>query len=117
MSSSVEWDETEASLRAIQALFPRRHPGRISLLPVVAGLCLVLLATLSIAQVTHLHSNPVDADHCQLCIVMHTAAPVTAVATGIFVVEVGAPAPRAEPIAIPRQRQLRLFIRPPPVSC
>jgi hypothetical protein len=48
---------------------------------------------------------------------MHTAAPVTAVATAIVLVELGASAPQAEPIAIPRQRQLRLFIRPPPVSC
>jgi uncharacterized membrane protein YqhA len=104
-------------LTGLQALFRRQHRGRLSLLPVVAGLCLVLLATLSIAQVTHLHSNPVDADHCQLCIVMHTAAPVTAVATAIVLVELGASAPQAEPIAIPRQRQLRLFIRPPPVSC
>lgn len=89
----------------------------MSFLPVVAGLCLVLLATLSIAQVTHVHSSAVDADHCQLCIVMHTAVPVTAVAAAIVLVEMGASAPQAEPILIPRQRQLRLFIRPPPVSC
>lgn len=89
----------------------------MSFLPVVAGLCLVLLATLSIAQVTHLHASAADADHCQLCIVMHTAVPVTAVAAAIVLVEMGASAPQAEPILIPRQRQLRLFIRPPPVSC
>lgn len=89
----------------------------MNLLPVVAGLCLVLLATLSIAQVTHVHSSAVDADHCQLCIVMHTAVPVAPVATAVVLIELGASAPQAEPIAIPRQRQLRLFIRPPPVSC
>jgi hypothetical protein len=32
-------------------------------------------------------------------------------------VQFGAPAPQADPIVVARQRQLRLFIRPPPVSC
>jgi hypothetical protein len=104
-------------LRGLQALFRRQHHGRMSFMPVVAGLCLVLLATLAIAQATHLHSNAVDADHCQLCIVMHTAVPVASVAAAIVLVELGASAPQAEPITIPRQRQSRLFIRPPPVSC
>jgi hypothetical protein len=76
-----------------------------------------LLATLAVAQVAHLHSSSADADHCQLCIVMHTAVPVAAVATAVVLVHVGASAPQAEPIVVVRQRQSRLFIRPPPVSC
>jgi hypothetical protein len=86
-------------------------------LAVVAGLCLVLLAGLAFAQVTHLHSSAVDADHCQLCIVMHTVAPVAVMAIVVVLVQLGASAPPAEPILIARQRQIRLFIRPPPVSC
>ena len=86
-------------------------------LPVVAGLCLVLLATLAFAQAAHLHASAADADHCQLCIVMHTVAPVAAVTAAIVLVNVGASAPMAEPTVIARQRQVRLFIRPPPVSC
>jgi hypothetical protein len=84
---------------------------------VVAIVCLVLLALLSVAQVAHLHSSDTDADHCQLCIVMHTLAPVAAAAAAIVMVQLGASAPQAEPIVIVLQRQLRLFIRPPPVSC
>jgi type IV secretory pathway VirB2 component (pilin) len=87
------------------------------LLPVVAGLCLVLLAMLAVAQVAHLHPNQSDADRCQLCIVMHTVTPVAATAAVIVIVQLGASAPQFEPIAIARQRQSRLFIRPPPASC
>ena len=86
-------------------------------MPVVAGLCLVLLVLLAVAQVAHLHTSSADADHCQLCIVMHTVVPVAPVATAVVLVHVGASVPQAEPIVIARQRQSRLFIRPPPVSC
>jgi len=76
-----------------------------------------LLATLAFAQVAHLHSNPTDADHCQLCIAMHTAVPVAAAAVVVVLVPLGASAPQADPIVVVRQPQSRLFIRPPPVSC
>jgi len=83
-------------------------------MPAVAVLCLVLLAMLAVAQVTHLHADQTDADHCQLCIVMHTVVPVAAAAAVIVIVQLGASAPQVEPILIARQRQIRLFIRPPP---
>jgi hypothetical protein len=86
-------------------------------LPVVAAMCLILLALLAVAQVAHLHSSATDADHCQLCIVMHTAVPMAVAAAAVVLVQLGASAPSAEPILIARQRQCRLFIRPPPVSC
>lgn len=86
-------------------------------MPVVAGLCLVLLALLAVAQVAHLHTSSTDADHCQLCIVMHTVVPVAVAAAAIVLVHLGASTPQAEPISIARQRQIRLFIRPPPISC
>lgn len=87
-----------------------------SFLPVVATVCLVLLALLAVAQVAHLHSNPTDADHCQLCIVMHTVAPVATAVVAIFLVRLGASSPEAEPILVARRPQFRLFSRPPPVS-
>jgi len=90
--------------------------GRIGFLPVVATLCLVLLAILAVAQVAHLHPNQADADHCQLCIVMHTAVPAAIAAAVIVIVQLGASAPQAEPIFVARQPQFRLFSRPPPVS-
>jgi len=83
----------------------------------VTALCLVMLALLAFAQVTHLHPYKSDADHCQLCIVMHTVVPVAASAAVIVIVQLGVSTPHADPIVIARQRQIRLFIRPPPVSC
>jgi hypothetical protein len=104
-------------LTGFKAYSRGKYRARRSFLPVVAIVCLVLLALLSVAQVAHLHSSDTDADHCQLCIVMHTLAPVAAAAAAIVMVQLGASAPQADPIVIPRQRQLRLFIRPPPTSC
>lgn len=94
-----------------------KRGSRTGFLPAVAVLCLVLLATLAVAQVTHLHSNETDADHCQLCIAMHTAAPVAAAAAVILIVQLGASTPQADPVFIARRPQIRLFIRPPPTSC
>ncbi len=88
-----------------------------SLLAAVAVLCLILLATLAVAQVAHLHPSQSDADHCQLCIAMHTVAPVATAAAIIFIEQLGASPLQAEPIVVARPRQIRLFIRPTPVSC
>ncbi len=87
------------------------------IVPAVAMVCLVLLTMLAVAQVTHFHPNDTDADHCQLCIVMHTVIPVAAAAAIIIIVQLGASASPADPIVIARRRQIRLFIRPPPASC
>jgi|SRR5208283_280739 len=90
--------------------------SRRGLFPAVAGLCLVLLALLAVAQVAHLHPSTADSDHCQLCNVMHSVAPAAITAAVIALVQLGTSAPHYEPILIARQRQIRLFIRPPPVS-
>lgn len=91
--------------------------GKRRFLPAVAVVCLVLLALLAVAQVAHQHSNATDADHCQLCMVMHTVAPVAVAAVVILMVQLGLSSPQAEPIVVVRQRQSRLYIRPPPGSC
>jgi uncharacterized membrane protein YqhA len=104
-------------LTAVKAFLRGNRRGRQTFLPVVAGVCLILLALLAVAQVAHLHSNATDADHCQLCIVMHTAVPVAVAATAIVLVQLGTSAPSAEPILTVRQRYSRIFIRPPPISC
>ncbi|MGB0066266.1 MAG: hypothetical protein WBP85_17640 [Terracidiphilus sp.] len=93
--------------------FGKRGAG---FLPVVATVCLILLALLAIAQVAHVHPDQADADHCQLCIVMHTVAPTATATVAILLVRLGVSAPAAEPILVARKPQLRLFIRPPPVS-
>jgi len=43
-------------------------------------LCLLLLALFMLVQVAHVHPSGMDADHCPVCVVMHSAAPVAMVA-------------------------------------
>jgi hypothetical protein len=83
----------------------------------VAAVCLVLLGLLAFAQATHFHSDQTDADHCQLCIAVHSAAQAAPAAAAIVLVAFGASAPQAEPVIIARRWFLFLFIRPPPLSC
>ncbi|MGB8031166.1 MAG: hypothetical protein WCF30_16065 [Terracidiphilus sp.] len=104
-------------MTGLKTIFRGKRGVWPGILPAVAIVCLVLLAMLAVAQVTHLHSNDTDADHCQLCIVMHTVVPVAAAAAVVVIVQLGASTPQAEPIVVARQRQIRLFIRPPPISC
>ena len=104
-------------MTGLKTAFRGKRGAWPGLFPAVAILCLVLLAMLAVAQATHLHSNDTDADHCQLCIVMHTVVPALATAAVIVIVQLGASAPLAEPVVVARQRQIRLFIRPPPASC
>lgn len=96
---------------------PRRSPARPMTLPVTAVVCLVLMALLAVAQVAHLHANPTDADHCPLCVVMHSAAPSTLSTAVIVLVQVEFAAPVFQPRALIRYWQPKLFTRPPPTSC
>lgn len=90
---------------------------RRGLMIATAGFCLALLAMLAVAQVAHLHAHQSDADHCQLCIVMHTAVPTVAAVAIIVIVQLESLALVPEPIVVTCKRQTRLFIRPPPVFC
>jgi hypothetical protein len=83
-------------------------------LPLVTAVCLLLLALLTVAQVAHSHVLESDADHCPLCIVMHSAAPVAVATQAIILVQVGASEPVFEPRTIVRYWQPKLFTRPPP---
>lgn len=104
-------------MKGLKAYFHGKRSVWHGILPAIAVVCLVLLALLAVAQVTHQHANPTNADHCQLCIVMHTLVPTVAVAAAIVLVRLGTFAPQAEPVTMVRQRQSHPFIRPPPASC
>jgi len=82
-----------------------------------ALLCLALLALLAVAQVAHTHSLESDADHCPLCIVLNSAAPVAVMAAVVILVQVGTPVPVVEPRTVTRHRHPKLFTRPPPIAC
>ena len=79
--------------------------------------CLALLVLLAVIQVAHVHSVDTDADHCPLCIVLHTAAPVSIAVAVIVLVQMETLSPVVEirPIRIAWHQQL--FIRPPPSPC
>jgi acyl CoA:acetate/3-ketoacid CoA transferase alpha subunit len=79
-------------------------------------LCLALLALLSVAQVTHTHADANDADHCQLCIILHSAAPAVAAAAPVALVQVECMVPVAKVRPLARLWHAQLFIRPPPAG-
>jgi hypothetical protein len=92
----------------------RREPHAFG---AVALLCLALLAMLAVVQVAHVHAVDGDSDHCQLCIAMHSAAPVAVMAAVVVLVRSEPPAPVVEARAAIRYWRPKLFTRPPPAGC
>ena len=85
---------------------------------IAAVVCLVLLALLAVAQVTHVHAVGTDADHCPLCVVMHSVVPFMVMAAGIVMIRVGtASHSQLEARTICRYWHPTLFNRPPPAVC
>ena len=79
--------------------------------------CLLLLALLTVVQVAHMHPLDSDADHCPLCIAMHTAVPVAVLAAVVVLVQIEAAAPAFEPQAVFRHWHPKFITRPPPTGC
>lgn len=83
-----------------------------------AVLCVALVMLFTLVQVAHVHAVESDADHCPLCIMLHSAAPVTVAAAAIILVRIKTPAPVfVETRAIIRTWHPTLFNRPPPAGC
>lgn len=83
----------------------------------VAVVCLVLLALLAVAQVAHVHAFGHDADHCQLCVAMHSVVPCVVLLAAVVLVKIGTAAPPLHEIPTPvRYWHPTLFSRPPPAS-
>jgi len=101
-------------LTGLQTFGSGKRRAKTSTLPVVTVVCLFLLTLLAVVQVVHVHPVDADADHCPLCIVMHTAAPVAVTAAVVILVEIEAPAPVFEAHTVSRPWHPQLFIRPPP---
>ena len=85
-------------------------------LPVVTVVCLILLALLTVVQVAHVHPVDTDADHCPLCILLHTAAPVALTAAIIVLIQLETRTPAFEARPVTRYWHPQLFTRPPPVG-
>lgn len=76
--------------------------------------CLLLLILLAFVQVAHVHPVATDADHCPICVVMHSAAPVAAVAAAIVLACASEPLTVQEIASVIRPWHCTLFNRPPP---
>jgi len=74
--------------------FPGDLRGNRPIISAVAVVCLLLLALISVVQVTHLHQSASEADHCSLCLVLHSTAPiVVAAAAAMVLVQLGVSTP------------------------
>lgn len=100
----------------MQTLLSRNRRAKPGALSAAALLCLLLLTLLAVAQVAHVHPVDTDADHCPLCIAMHSAAPVAVAAAAVVLIEVERATPAYEPLSIARPWHPQLFIRPPPAG-
>lgn len=76
--------------------------------------CVVLVAVLAVMLIPHVHQTPSDAEHCALCVVMHSAAPAAVAAVAVVLVPLGISPPPAKARAIARYWNPQLFTRPPP---
>jgi len=101
-------------LTGLQTLRNGKCGAKRSALPLVTVVCLILLTLLAVAQVAHVHQVDTDADHCPLCIVMHTAAPVAVAAAIVVLVQIESQTPVFEAQTITRHWHPKLFTRPPP---
>jgi hypothetical protein len=92
--------------------------GKPSTSVAVIALCLVLLMLLAVAHVTHAHSSDHDADHCPLCIAMHSVLPFIVMMVAVHLVRVRIAATALlEVRSITRYWHFTLFNRPPPAGC
>ena len=97
-----------------QAHWTGKSRAKLPALSVVTIVCLVLLALLAVAQVAHTHSVDTDADHCPLCIGMHSAVPVIVAAALIILIQIERRTSVFQPRVVSRTWHPQLFIRPPP---
>jgi p-aminobenzoyl-glutamate transporter AbgT len=105
-------------LRGIQAGLRTGPHSKQSALRVATVVCLVLLALLAVIQVTHVHAFDSDADHCTLCVVMHSVVPLVVMLVTVILFRIGNPAPVfLEDRPAIRYWQPTLFTRPPPADC
>lgn len=112
----VRSDE-DLSLTTFHAHLRNDRRLKPSALKMVAVVGLVLLALLAVAQITHVHAVGSDADHCPLCISMHSVVPFLVMIVAVLLVRIETAAlVLLEIRAIVRYWHPILFTRPPPAG-
>lgn len=104
-------------MTAFQANLRGNRRARPFALSAVTVVCLILLALLTVVQVAHVHPVDTDADHCPLCILLHTAAPVAVAAAIVILIQIETRTPVFEARTVTRYWHPKLFTRPPPTGC
>jgi hypothetical protein len=104
-------------LTALQPVFSGSSSRKPRAFGAAALLCLALLVLLVTVQVAHNHIVESDADHCSLCIALHSAAPIAVMAALVVMIRVGATAQPAEARSVARHWNPKHFTRPPPAGC
>lgn len=105
-------------MRRNQAGLRNGPDPKLSALRVTAVVCLVLFALLAVAQVMHVHASASDADHCTLCVAMHSVVPLVIMSiTAVLLRIEGLALGLLEVRAITRYWHPTLFTRPPPAGC
>jgi hypothetical protein len=85
---------------------------------VAVAVCLVVLMLLAVVHAAIGHSADTDADHCPLCVVMHSIVPFLVMLVAVLLVRIEtASLAFLEIQAIIRFWHSSLFTRPPPLSC
>jgi hypothetical protein len=92
----------------------RATEGRPWALRATSLVCLLLLTLVTFVLVAHVHPAAADADHCPICVVMHSAAPVAVVAAAIVFVRDSVPVPAPVVHSVVRPWHCTMFNRPPP---
>jgi p-aminobenzoyl-glutamate transporter AbgT len=116
--NSVYTSTVDATLRGNQAHLRDGSHSKQKALRVAAIVCLILLALLAVVQVMHVHASDSDADHCTLCVAMHSVVPILIMLIMVVLVRIEVLTQGyLEVRAITRYWHPNLFIRPPPVSC
>ena len=82
-----------------------------------AALCLLLAALLVFALSFHQHPFGGDADHCQICGVLHSILAPEAALAEIALVALGLCIALLRRTPPPRPSLTRICIRPPPPNC
>lgn len=91
-----------------------RNPSVARATSISSLICLLLLFLVTFVQVVHVHPAAADADHCPICVVMHSAAPVAVVAAAIVFVRSVSSVPVPVLHSVVRPWHCSLFNRPPP---
>jgi p-aminobenzoyl-glutamate transporter AbgT len=113
----VYYFREDASLTALRAHLQSDRRPKPNTLGLAAIVCLILLVLLAVAQVTHVHPVGSDADHCPLCVAMHSVVPFVVMVAAVVLVRIGTATPvMRETRTIIRYWHPTLFNRPPPAG-